>query len=84
MEQPSESRSFLDYIHADDVAQVKGYFELGAFREESYSFQCRLKKWASPSAVSPGENIPESSPAWILVSAYKETDVDHHNTMCWM
>ncbi|SMQ45798.1 unnamed protein product [Zymoseptoria tritici ST99CH_3D7] len=84
MEQTSDTTSFLDCVHPDDVSAVEGQFEHGTLHEGAYSFQCRLKKMASSAAVSPGEEVPQSSPAWILVSAYKGLDVDNNTTMCWI
>lgn len=81
--QSPESKSFLDYVHPDDVAKVQGYFDLGAFREESFTFECRLKKWAGRPAVSPSEAPGAPSPAWILVSAYRENEREQH-IMCWI
>lgn len=82
MAQPSDTKSFLDYIHPEDVAKVQEQLELGSFCPGSFTFQCRLKKWAARAAVSPSEAVPEASPAWILVSAFKEQD--HDVTMCWI
>lgn len=83
MAQPPDTKSFLEYIHPDDVEKVKQHLELGSFRQGSYSFQCRLKKWAARAAVSPSEAVPETSPAWILVSAYKDPEQGNF-TMCWI
>lgn len=83
MAQSPETKSFMDYIYPDDVAKVQGHFELGAFCQGSFSFQCRLKKWAARAAVSPSEAVPEASPAWILVSAFKDPE-QGNNTMCWI
>lgn len=81
--QSPDAKSFLDCIHPDDLTKVQGHLELGSFRQGSFSFQCRLKKWAARSAVSPSEALPEATPAWILVSAYKDPQHDNY-TMCWI
>lgn len=83
MAQPPDTKSFLEYIHPEDIQKVRQQLEVGSFRQGSYSFQCRLKKWAARAAVSPSEAIPEASPAWILVSAYKDPEQGNF-TMCWI
>lgn len=78
-----DAKSFLECIHPEDLAKVQGQLELGVFQQHSFSFQCRLKKPAARSAVSPSEALPEATPAWILVSAFK--DLKHKNvTLCWI
>ncbi|CAK4028696.1 histidine kinase [Lecanosticta acicola] len=80
--QPPNSKSFLDYVHPDDVHLVQGRFDVGAFQDGSFTFECRLKKWARP-AVSPSEAPAAPSPAWVLVSAFRENEGREH-IMCWI
>ncbi|USW46719.1 Putative PAS domain, signal transduction response regulator, receiver domain, CheY-like superfamily [Septoria linicola] len=86
MAQPLSSKSFMSYVHPEDAAMVQGYFEAGAFRDDSWTFECRLKKSASyRAAVSPSETPRplDTSPAWVLVSAYRGNDQEQH-TMAWI
>jgi signal transduction histidine kinase/DNA-binding response OmpR family regulator/PAS domain-containing protein len=85
MSQPSEDRSFFDYLHPEDVSMAQGYFDSGAFRTGAFTFECRLKKFGGRPAVSPSESpLPlEPMPAWVLVSAYREND-DEQSTRCWI
>ncbi|EME87990.1 histidine kinase [Pseudocercospora fijiensis CIRAD86] len=64
---------------------AQGYFDTGAFRDDSFTFECRLKKWPAKKASSPLESPRplEPSPSWVLVSAYRESDHEQH-TMCWL
>lgn len=80
---PQESKTLLDFIHPDDVEVARQQFDLGAYHENSFTFECRLKKWAGRPAVSPLETVPELYPCWVLVSGYRENDHEH-NTMLWM
>lgn len=86
MAQPPESKSFLSFVHPEDAAMVHSELEKGAFRDDSWTFECRLKKSASlRAAVSPLETPRplDTSPAWVLVSAYRENDHEQH-TMAWI
>lgn len=85
MSQPQDSKSFFSYIHPADVDKVQGYFDSGAFRDDSFTFECRLKRFAGRPAVSPsdGPRLAEPTPAWVLVSAYRENDIEQH-TMAWV
>lgn len=85
MAAPEDSKSFFAYLHPEDVAMAQGYFDTGAFRDDSFTFECRLKKWAARKASSPLETPRplEPSPSWVLVSAYRENDHEQH-TMCWI
>ncbi|KAF2160475.1 hypothetical protein M409DRAFT_29096 [Zasmidium cellare ATCC 36951] len=82
MAQPPESKSLLSYIHPDDVAKVRSYFDLGCY-ETSFTFECRLKKWAPVMSPSSGDKAPDLSPSWILVSAYREAEFEQY-TMAWI
>ncbi|KAK4507555.1 hypothetical protein PRZ48_001290 [Zasmidium cellare] len=82
MAQPPESKSLLSYIHPDDVAKVRSYFDLGCY-ETSFTFECRLKKLAPVLNPSRGDTAPESAPSWILVSAYREAEFEKY-TMAWI
>lgn len=82
MAQPLEAKSLLKYIHPDDVAKVRSYFDLGC-HETSFTFECRLKKWAPVMSPSSSESPPDLSPSWILVSAYREAEYEQY-TMAWI
>ncbi|KXT08530.1 hypothetical protein AC579_5410 [Pseudocercospora musae] len=85
MAAPEDAKSFFAYLHPEDVAMAQVYFDTGAFRDDSFTFECRLKKWAAKKASSPLESPRplEPSPSWVLVSAYREFDHGQH-TMCWL
>lgn len=79
---PPESKSLLAYVHPDDVADVRGYFDSG-YSETPFTFECRLKKWALARSPSASESPPDLSPSWVLVSGYREDDYEQ-NTMAWI
>ncbi|EME50032.1 hypothetical protein DOTSEDRAFT_68780 [Dothistroma septosporum NZE10] len=80
---PQDSKALLDFIHPDDVELVRGNLDLGAYHENAFTFECRLKKWAGRPAVSPLETVPELYPSWVLVQGYRENDHER-NTMLWI
>jgi PAS domain-containing protein len=86
MAHPTPSRDFLTSIDPRDAAIVRRSLAGLTEQKSQTTFECRLLRGVqidrSPSE-RPSVALPETTPAWILVSAYLETE-PATSIVCWV